>query len=229
MEGQCLLVAAVADGAGSAPLAEVGAVVSSRAAVESACAQLAAGLVPDDEDGWHGLLSLTCSDARAAVEQEAARRSVSPRDLASTLIVVVAAPGLVAAAQVGDGAAVAADPAGGLTALTAPDTGEYLNETTFLISPGALEGLQLRLWRGDVAHVALFSDGLEMLALKMPEGTPHGPFFAPLFRFVGGMADTEAAGTELAAFLGSARVRQRTDDDVTLLLAARTDAGAICL
>ena len=29
----------------------------------------------------------------------------------------------------------------------------------------------------------MFSDGLQRLALKLPEGTPHAPFFTPLFRF----------------------------------------------
>ena len=59
-----------------------------------------------------------------------------------------------------------------------------------------------------------------MLALKMPEATPHAPFFSPLFRFMAQVADEAAAKEQLEAFRCSERVRERTDDDLTLLLAA---------
>jgi hypothetical protein len=58
-----------------------------------------------------------------------------------------------------------------------------------------------------------------MLALKIPEGTPHGPFFAPLFRFSGEWKEEEDAKQQLESFLRSPRVSERTDDDLTLLLA----------
>lgn len=102
-----------------------------------------------------------------------------------------------------------------------PQNGEYLNETTFLISPDALNTVQINVWHGAPGYVAAFSDGLQMLALKMPEGTPHPPFFAPLFQFVARMTDAAAAQEQLTAFLHSPRLRERVDDDVTLLIAAR--------
>jgi hypothetical protein len=157
-----------------------------------------------------------------AIEAEAPVRDVKIRDLATTLILLMAAPELVAAAQVGDGATVLGDHEGEIVALTTPQNGEYINETTFLISPGALETVQVKVWRGAAAHVAAFSDGLQMLALKMPEGIPHAPFFSPLFRFVATMTNQIEAQEQLASFLRSPRVRARADDDLTLLLAART-------
>jgi len=60
---------------------------------------------------------------------------------------------------------------------------------------------------------------LQMLALKIPEGTPHGPFFAPLFRFSGTVKEDSDAKEQLESFLRSPRVSERTDDDLTLLLA----------
>ena len=107
-----------------------------------------------------------------------------------------------------------------LIALTVPQSGEYINETTFLISPDALDKTQVTVWRGTPAQVAVFSDGLQMLALKLPEGTPHAPFFAPLFRFVAQMTDEVEAQEQLKAFLHSPRITERADDDLTLLLAA---------
>jgi hypothetical protein len=60
---------------------------------------------------------------------------------------------------------------------------------------------------------------LANLALKIPEGTPHKPFFAPLFRFSGEWKEEEDAKQQLESFLRSPRVCERTDDDLTLLLA----------
>ena len=143
------------------------------------------------------------------------------RALATTLILLVATPVLVAAAQVGDGAVVVGDGGSDLIALTTPQSGEYLNETTFLTAPDALDTAQINVWHGVPGYVAAFSDGLQMLALQMPAGTPHAPFFVPLFQFVARLTDAAAAQEQLTAFLRSPRLRTRVDDDVTLLIAAR--------
>ena len=75
---------------------------------------------------------------------------------------------------------------------------------------------------GPATRVALLTDGLQMLALKMPGREPHLPFFDPLFRFAAGEADTAAAAERLAAFLAGPRVSARADDDLTLVIAAMT-------
>lgn len=214
-----VLVAAVADGAGSAALGEVGATVAAQTAVESVCTNIKMRLI-EEEEGWRDLLVDALKTAQMAVEAEAFSRQVKVRDLASTLILVVATPEIIAAVQVGDGAAVVGDRQGNNIALTAPQSGEYLNETTFLISPDAVETAQVNVSYGSTAHLAIFSDGLQMLALKMPEATPHAAFFSPLFRFVEGTTDEMEAQEQLVAFLRSPRVTERTDDDLTLLLAA---------
>ena len=82
------------------------------------------------------------------MEAEAAVREVASRDLACTLIAVVATPELIAVAQIGDGAAVAGDSAGNAIASTIPPCGEYINETIFLISPNAVETAQFQVHRG---------------------------------------------------------------------------------
>ncbi len=213
------LLAAIADGAGSAPHADVGAALAAETAVQ----RLPLHPLPQTDLQWRLALERSLREAQDAVRAEAARRRVSPADLASTLIVLVATPDLVAAAQVGDGAVILGDAAGTPTALTVPQSGEYANETVFIVSPGGLEGAQLRVWHGRAAYLCAFSDGLQMLAMKMPDGTPHPPFFAPLFRFAGSFTDPEAARRQLAGFLTSPRISQRSDDDLTLLLAALTE------
>lgn len=219
-----ILVMAVADGAGSAALGDVGATIAVQTAMDTLCLQQNTPHWPASDAAWHVLLTAALKAARAAIEAEAQARAVKTRDLATTLILVVTTPHLVAVLQVGDGAAVVDDGTGTLMALTTPQSGEYINETTFLTSPEALQTAQGGVWHGAPQHIAAFSDGLQMLALKMPAGSPHAPFFTPLFHFMASMTEAADAQDQLAAFLRSPRVRERTDDDVTLLLAARRTA-----
>jgi serine/threonine protein phosphatase PrpC len=214
-----VLVAAVADGAGSAPLGKVGAIVASQTAVETICTANAELHLIQKEQQWQQILRQALEAAKTAVEAEAAVCGRQARDLASTLIIVVATPELIAAVQVGDGLAVAGDRAGNTISLTAPQRGEYLNETTFLVSSHALDKTQISLWRGATSNIAVFSDGLQMLAVNMNDGTPYVPFFSPLFQFMSSIEDENEAKEQLAAFLRSPRITERTDDDLTLLLA----------
>lgn len=124
------------------------------------------------------------------MEAEAQRRSLALRDLASTLIMVLANSAYVVAGQVGDGAVVVAASPGEFLTLTLPPLSECLNETVFLVSPDCFSRLQPELWKGRAAGVAALSDGLKMLALRMPAGIPHRPFFEPLLRFLSQTSDT---------------------------------------
>lgn len=216
--GRCL-VAAVADGAGSAPHGGPGAEIAARTAVEFLAAQSEVtedGCVRDGRERVAAALSA----AREAVATEAVVRGVPERDLATTLIVVLASPEGVAVGQVGDGAAIVRERGGPLLALTSPGNEACVNETTFLVTADALSTAQLVTWEGAVESLALFTDGLQRLALRMPEAVPHAPFFQPLFRFLADAADLTLAQRELEAFFNSPRITERTDDDLTLFLAA---------
>ena len=217
------LVAAVADGAGTAALAEVGADVASRTAIETMRIRRAAQPLPTDDGSWKTLLADVLRTAKKAVEEEAEARGVMERELATTLILVVATDQLVAAVQVGDGGVVITDDEDHIISITAPTRGEYINETTFLASSDSLDTAMIKVWWGIAKAVCVFSDGLQMLALKMPEATPHDMFFSPLFQFVSKASDDAWAQERLTAFLRSGRVTERTDDDLTLLLAAHVD------
>jgi hypothetical protein len=148
--------------------------------------------------------------ARSALEPDLAER-------ATTLLVAAVTPSLIATAQIGDGAIVVRR-CGVLEVPAAVERGEYLNETCFLTSSGWLaEARTAVVPAAGVDAVAGMTDGLQLLAFDLAAGTPHAPFFEPLFAFA---ADAGAVG-DLEAFLGSDRVGSRTDDDVTIALAAR--------
>jgi serine/threonine protein phosphatase PrpC len=214
-----VLVITAADGAGSASQGKVGAMVAVETAIENLSLQ---EITPDslaDDAIVQSLLNEALLAAKKAVEDEAVACSKQPQDLATTLIIMVATPDMVAVVQIGDGLAVAKDHMGNLVALTIPDNGEHINETTFLTSPDALDTAQMRLWRESIVNIGVLTDGLQMLALNMVLGEPHKPFFFPLFDFVENAEDQTLAKEQLVRFLGSERITQRTDDDLTLILA----------
>ncbi|BAY34016.1 hypothetical protein NIES2107_59210 [Nostoc carneum NIES-2107] len=215
-----VLVAAAADGAGSAIQGKVGAMIAVETAIENIAIKEITRDALADDGVVRSLLTDAMLAAKKAVEDEAAACNNQLQDLATTLIVMVATPEVVAVAQIGDGLAVAKDSTGNLLALTMPDSGEYINETTFLTSPGAIETAQMKLWRESIVNVSLLTDGLQMLALNMVVGEPHKPFFFPLFDFVANTQDKTVAKEQLVKFLGSERITQRTDDDLTLIIAA---------
>lgn len=213
------LLAALADGAGSAALAEVGAGIAADRGIEALKAQVKSKSHAAADEEWRAGLVAALTSARAAVLAAAQERKVEARELASTLTLLAVSPGIAVAAQIGDGAALASAPSEALACLTRPMVAEYLNETTFLISDTALESAQTVVRRGAWRRAGLLCDGLQLLALRLPEGTPHARFFEPLFRHLERATDLAAAARELRAFLESPRVRERTDDDLSLLLA----------
>jgi Protein phosphatase 2C len=212
------LLAAVADGAGSAAHAEIGA----QLAVSTVLRQLQIVSSADDSPAairdW---LAAALAQTREALLAESVSRGVKLREFACTLLVAVATPGRVVAAQIGDGAVVVFDPAGAPTALTRPQPGGYINETTFLTCESGLAQAQMADWAGPVESLALFTDGLQMLALTLPSFDPFPPFFTPFVKFAGAITDSAAGSDQLATLLKSPRFRERADDDLTLLIARR--------
>ena len=208
------LVAAVADGAGSAPRSAEG----SRNAADFAVEYIAWRLSEEDVAEPSELVLDAMEATRRRLLRYARGETRPLRDFATTLAIVIATPDRVVAAQVGDGAVVVGNRDGALDGLANGEPQEYLNETTFLTS---------RQWRAactvgeaatQVEALALLTDGLGLLALDLADGNrPHAPFFNPL---LGSVREGGIGKEALERFLGSERVANRTDDDVTLVLAA---------
>jgi len=214
-----ILVAAVADGAGSARLSETGARIASDQAVSAVDSRMLGGGLPNTPEAWKELVSFTFDAARSALEDESRKLGVPIGDLATTLIVLIATPQSIAVGQVGDGAVVFGNESAEFSACSRPQKGEYLNETIFLTSENAMDSLQSFFLSGCVRQVAAFTDGLERLSLRMSDVAPHAPFFRALFGMMDATKDVTEAELELKRLLRSPRVMERTSDDLTLLLA----------
>jgi len=238
-----LLIAAVADGAGSASRSDEGAAIAVEAALDELTARLIAGDVdcgpepgqgpdPDldlDQASSAVALRAAFAAAREALLARAAAEGFPARDLACTLALAVVDAQALTAAQVGDGAVLARHADGTWQSLLEPQKGEYANEVLLLIAPEALQRMSLAQVPAPEAMV-LSTDGLIRLMLRLPGGEPHPAFLDPLVAFARQAADLAAARRGLRSFLGSERVCGRTDDDKTLLIAlppaARSGASA---
>jgi hypothetical protein len=71
--------------------------------------------------------------------------------------------------------------------------------------------------------IAVFTDGLERLALQFDTGSAHAPFFDSMFRplNVAPSGYRPELETSLVDFLNSEKVTNRTDDDKTIVIASR--------
>ncbi len=149
-------VAALADGAGSAPLSHFGA--------EEAARRVSRYLA---ENFGRLMLSRDAAAARremiacvlGGLRGVAARHGCELADLASTLLAVAVTNEEYIVVHIGDGvvACLAGDE---VKAASAPDNGEYANSTVFITSPDAEKSLRLMRGRlGPIRGFALMSDG----------------------------------------------------------------------
>lgn len=216
------LVAAVADGAGSASLGGVGALVATNAAIHTVMERLRANPNHAENHFLGCLLLESILVARRKISETARQKRQSIDDYATTLLLAIQVKGTLVAAQVGDGAIVAGDGRGNYRLITTPLRGEYVNTTNFITGRNALMVCQIAVEPGlRPEQIAMFTDGIQNLVLDNRAGIPYAPFFGPTFAWLAQQTDELQAYTGLRRYLQSSRVRERADDDITLLLARR--------
>jgi len=218
------LVAVACDGAGSARLSHLGARLACALAVDHARAFLAPGRTLEHFERAHAEELVAALALR--LRRTARQADVRPHELACTFLFALLGPEAAVFVQLGDGAIVAAAadaPPQTYRCVFWPQRGEYANETRFVSEADALDGLCFAREIGCVRELALFTDGLQALVLDERTRAAHARFFAPMFAALPSTRPGPDAphARDLAAWLGSPRVRARTDDDTTLVLARR--------
>jgi len=237
--GESLLVAVAADGAGTSARAREGARLACDAIVSEA-RNWAARQRRSSRSGRrkraggpHDLRSFAREDvvhfveqARARVVAAARREAQDARDFSCTLLTALVDARSAVFFQIGDGAIVYQAEDGRYVPALWPQSGEYANCTFFLTDADAGQRVQAARARS-VHELALFTDGLQGLALQLANRSAHGPFFEPMFARLRGVSAGRPRGlrSELQSFLDSKAVNQRTDDDKTLVLATRLPAN----
>ncbi|MEB3312139.1 MAG: PP2C family serine/threonine-protein phosphatase [Snowella sp.] len=214
---QDILIGAIADGAGSAKNADIGAKV----AVEQSLNFLQSRISSPNsltEEQAQSLFYELGESVRSQLSQTATQMKGEFKDLAATLLVFIASPDAIAAMQIGDGFIVTRSPTGEYELLFQPDKGEYINETTFVTSDQALEALQVKVLQTQSHFICAATDGVERVSLNLSQWKPFSPFFEPLEAYLQETHHPEQEDTYLKDFLNSDRLNARTTDDKTLLL-----------
>jgi hypothetical protein len=216
--GQPVLIAAVADGAGSAERAESGAII----AVEA----LAIALQDEFKDvsdtaNLADLVRHAIGEVPLALDLQAEKEGRPVSDFNATLLVAVLTRERAVVAQIGDGAVVV-DDGSGWRPIHWPDHGEYANTTRFVTESEAVASVRLAVLETPPKRVCLFSDGLERLLLDFARKSAHAPFFDSIFARLsreGQPGYSATVSQELSALLESDKVNARTDDDKSLVCA----------
>jgi hypothetical protein len=221
--GADVLIAAASDGAGSAALAQLGSRLACDLFVDEVKTYIEGGntrsLYSDNFIAdWIGKFH------RMAVGWSRAE-SARIQDFACTLLAAVVWHDRAVYFQIGDGAIVVSrrDEPDRYTVVCWPQQGEYANMTNFLTDADAVEKVFREERSGAIDEIAIFTDGIQRLALDYRARSAHAPFFAPLFAWLRPRPSghSRELSDSLAVYLNSEKINSRTDDDKTLILATR--------
>lgn len=224
-DGSEVLVAAVADGAGSAKRSEEGARLAVRSFLSTFGPLAVAKSSLEEID--HARLITWFRDLRGEIATMAEAGGNVVGDYACTFLAAVVGPARAVFLQIGDGAIVVRDrDTADFSWMFWPQHGEFANTTNFLTQDNFEGALEIEIVEGELCEIAIFSDGIERLVLDIAGMTVHTPSLKPIFTWLAGTAPT--VGTTipapgLVAYLGSEQINRRTDDDKTLVMATRAD------
>ncbi len=220
-EGE-ILVAAVADGAGSTSEGEKGAetacetfIVEVKSFLNSKDASINS---LNEEFAKHWILHF-----QTKIKEEASKKDKDLREFASTLVGAVIGREKAVFYQVGDGGAVFSTdgkPASYRFGVEPADA-EYVNMTDFLTDETAVEALRFAKVDEAIEDLILFSDGIYSVAVDFKNNSPHEPFLIPMIAPLRNSTEVNGLNQKLENFLSSPKLNEKTDDDKTIVLASR--------
>jgi len=221
--GAEVLLAVASDGAGSATLAQLGSRLACDLFIDEVKSHIESGntraIIADN------FITDWISKFRRMAPGWSRADSARIQDFACTLLAAVVWHNGALYFQIGDGAIVESqrNEPDRYTVVCWPQQGEYANMTNFLTDADAAEKVVREARSGEIDEIAIFTDGMQRLALDYRARSAYAPFFAPLFTWLrprsGG--HSRELSDSLAVYLNSDKINSRTDDDKTLILATR--------
>jgi hypothetical protein len=204
------ILAAVADGAGSADKARAGAAIACQCFIE-----LGVQIFSD---------TLEPSCLLAAIQEKIPEGESESHSC--TFVGAIAGPSGAMILQVGDGAAVVRGSDSDEEPYSVPlwpEETEFLNHTFFITAPDAEEHLKIHRIESPIREFALFTDGLQHLVIDRNTKSPHQPFFKTIFRPLAAVPEHDVRTSWwLERQLASDHVTKRSDDDTSIVIARRT-------
>jgi hypothetical protein len=224
--GGNVLIAVVSDGAGSASLSRLGSRIVTQEFCRSAIRYFRRGGHAADIDTE--IAGNWLDDIRDSIDFRAKRLSASPKAFAATLVAAVVQSHATTILHVGDGAcALRISGQSEWQVPSWPAQGEYAS-TTYFVTDDPQPRVTVSTLPVSVEEIAVFTDGLERLALDFSMGVAFHRFFETMFPALRNTAfegRQRALSRDLRAFLDSASVTDRTDDDKSLIMARLTPGG----
>ena len=224
IHGNGHLIAAIADGAGSARLSHLGAQAFVDAAVSSVHALASTEIL--DIDQIANEIVVAINETRMALiklhTEPELDASPTIKDFAATFLMVVANADGGAFFHVGDGAGtrfLLSDISSAL--VSKPENGEYANETYFVTMEHWERHLRITRFDGVFDTILLMSDGVTPMAMDKGCAGPFKSFVTPVLDFLNKI-DEDTGEIALVNTLSADNVRAITGDDKTLLWAIRT-------
>lgn len=219
-QGHEVFFACVADGAGSAKCGGLAAEYVTENAIQKLKRIFEASHAVTEEDIY--TIAEELHDELAAIAYE---NKTELRDFSCTFLGFILFENSGIFFQIGDGAIVrCTDEDATLVPVYWPQTGEYQNMTNFLVQDKKLGNLWIRTTTDKTSKVAVFTDGLQNMALAHDTQSVHQPFFFNMMRHLESAQTPESIdlfNQKLLLFLEGEQVNSRTDDDKTLILASR--------
>lgn len=210
----------VCDGAGSAKYGGVGSWLTSKIMSRRCTEHLEVSQeLPTEELIWDWI-----DEIRYRLHLLADKRNLHIREFSTTMVCIVTTGSQTVTAHIGDGAIVAYSAQRETWFnLSWPEHGEYVSTTRF-VTEDPMPALRFGLLDEPISDLALFSDGIERLALDFKENKPFAPFFdsmLPPLRNSRECGRSKFLSDGLNGYLSSNQINSRTDDDKTLILATR--------
>ena len=221
-----ILIAVVADGAGSTTDGQRGAEIACEFFVNQVAEFTKSASVKSlNEDFGRRWIAFYQQQIIAIAQIE----KKELREYATTLVGAVVSRDCAVFYQVGDGGAVFST-CGKLSSYQfsiAPVETEYVNMTEFLTDETAANSLRFVLVEEAIEDLILFSDGIFAVAVNYQTMRPHEPFLMPMIAPLrNGNAPNDLNG-KLENFLASPKLNEKTDDDKTIILASRANVKVV--
>lgn len=217
-----VLIAVVADGAGSTTHGQIGAEIACEIFIKEVTDFLnvkdasVKSLNADFGKLWISYFHQKITEISQKDKKEL-------RDFASTFVGAVIGKTCAVFYQIGDGAIVfsVSGAEKSYRFAIAPIEAEYVNITDFVTDETAAESLRFELIKETIEDVILFSDGIYAVAVDYQTNQPHEPFLMPMIAPLRNGNAPKDLNEKLEIFLASPKINEKTDDDKTIILASR--------
>jgi hypothetical protein len=161
------------------------------------------------------------AQAREALVTTAQQQKHDLREYGCTLLLAIVLTDYWAVMHIGDGAVVGIYADDHVQTISTPDNGEFVNVTYPITAPTYLSQVRFAEKNETLHGIVLMSDGVQPMCINYKTHDAFPGFFGPLLQWFRTQPDSEDLNARIAAMLDTAQFRQKSDDDMTLVIALR--------